>query len=249
MKIENLTVSCIESAMMTVKECGYVYRNRCRNSNGLMIVRRGRLRYFQGEKSYISDRGHVLLIPAGADYSLVCDEDSETYALNFISSPISDEILSFEANESFFDGAELIISGYDGEIGERLAGVGMLYSILAKLLGSGKKEMPKIIKKGVEYIDRNFPCPDLTVKNAAKAAGVSEVYFRRIFGEYFGVSPLTYIREKRMAQAKRKMSDRSLTLESIACDCGYSSIYSFSAAFKKKEGVSPSKYREKYGEL
>ncbi len=249
MKIENLAVSGFDSAMLTVKNKGYVYKNPCRHSNGLMILRNGKVRYFQSGKTYLSDPHHVLLIPAGADYSLVCDEDSETCVINFLSPAISEEILSFECSEDFSLDAEFVISNYDGNTAARLSSVSRLYAILSRLLSGEKDKIPKIIKRGVDFIDENVFDNALTIENAARCAGVSEVYFRRVFGECFGVSPLKYIQEKRISHAKRLMSDRTVKLESIALDSGYTSIYSFSAAFKKKEGISPSQYREKYGEL
>ncbi len=242
-------VSGINSALITFKKKGDVYKKKCRESNGLMIVRRGKFRYFMGNETFVSDRRHVLIVPAGADYSLICDEDAETYVIIFSSDPFSHTILTFDNTNDLSEDAEFIISNIHGSTADLLSSMGRLYSILSKLFDDNQKEIPKIIKNGVEYIEQNLSDNTLTVEKAAKASEVSEVYFRRIFGEHFGVSPLTYIREKRMALAKRKMSDRSLTLECIACDCGYSSIYSFSAAFKKKEGISPSQYREKYGEL
>ncbi len=249
MKIENLAVSGFDSALMTVKAKGYVYKNPCRKSNGLMIVRSGRVRYFQSGATYVSDPGHVLLIPAGADYSLVCDEDSETYVINFLSPTVSEEILSLECTEELFNDAEFIISNFDGSIADRFSSISRLYAILSRLFDDSKKEIPKIIKKGVEHIDSNVYDTALTVGAAARCASLSEVYFRRVFGKHFGISPLKYIQEKRISHAKRLMTDRLVNLEGIALECGYTSIYSFSAAFKKKEGVSPSQFREKYGEL
>ena len=249
MKIENLAVSGFDSAILIVKQKGYVYKNSCRHSNGLMILRSGKVRYFQSGKTYLSDPHHILLIPAGADYNLVCDEDSETYVINYLSPAISEEILSFECSEDFCLDAEFVISNHNGDTAEKLSSVSRLYAILSKLLGGEKDKIPKIIKKGVDFIDENVFDNALTIENAARCAGISEVYFRRVFGECFGASPLKYIQEKRISHAKRLMSDRTRNLESIAIDCGYTSIYSFSAAFKKKEGISPSAYREKYGEL
>lgn len=249
MSISIPTVSGINSALITFKKKGDVYRKKRRESNGLMIVRYGKFRYFMNDETFVSDPEHIILIPAGADYSLICDEDAETYVLNFYAPPISESILSFCGSKNLFDKADFIVANHDGSPHQRLASFSKLYAIFASLFDESKKDTPQIIKKGVEYINQNLASHSLTVEKAAGVAGVSNVYFRRLFGEHFGVSPLTYIQEKRIALAKHKMADRTVTLESIALECGYSSIYSFSAVFKKKEGISPSKYREKYGEL
>ena len=74
MSISIPTVSGINSALITFKKKGDVYRKKRRESNGLMIVRYGKFRYFMNDETFVSDPEHIVLIPAGADYSLICDD-------------------------------------------------------------------------------------------------------------------------------------------------------------------------------
>ncbi len=249
MNINRLVISGFDASLATFKKKGYVFKNPCRQSNGLMILTKGQIRYFQNGKVYMSDSNHALLIPMGANYSLECDEDSETYVINFHSPAISEDILSFHRPRELEKDAQLVISNYDKDPASYLEAIGQLYTMLSRLISEKEKKAPDIITPGIDYIMKNLFDSRLTAKAAAFEAGVSEVYFRRIFREIFGVSPLKYIQSKRIAYAKRLMSDRSLTLDSVAVKCGYASIYSFSASFKKNEGISPSRYREKHGEL
>lgn len=51
------------------------------------------------------------------------------------------------------------------------------------------KSKERIIEKGIELMKTDYANPDLTVSDPAKASGISEVYFRKL---YYGVAPTGY---------------------------------------------------------
>ena len=109
-----------------------------------------------------------------------------------------------------------------------------------------KQYLPKtqrlIITPAVEVMDRRFTDNDLSVSYLAALCGVSEVYFRKIFLNSFGVSPKEYMIQKRMDYAKNLLKSGDFSVSEIATLCGYTESCHFSREFSKREGISPNQY-------
>lgn len=84
----------------------------------------------------------------------------------------------------------------------------------------------------------------LSLEALAAVAGLSAYHFARQFAARFGVSPMAYVRDCRMAlAAERLASARPPALFDLACDLGFESQEGFTRAFKRAHGVSPGRYR------
>ena len=82
-----------------------------------------------------------------------------------------------------------------------------------------------------------------TIAEIAEQCGVSECYFRRLFQEYSGESPMNFRQRYRIEKAKQLLlSDEHYTVGEIAEMLGFSDIYHFSKTFKKHFGLSPREY-------
>lgn len=84
-----------------------------------------------------------------------------------------------------------------------------------------------------------------TVESLAGSVGVSRASLARRFHERVGKPPMTYLNQLRLAKAADLMGDPRLTLTSVSRKIGYGSPFSFSAAFKRRYGVSPQEYRRR----
>ncbi|MBO5790105.1 MAG: helix-turn-helix transcriptional regulator, partial [Clostridia bacterium] len=120
------------------------------------------------------------------------------------------------------------------------------YSLLLTLLGAEtEKYVPRDKKQkllpAVEYISQNC-CGEISNDQLAALLGVSTVYFRKLFAEVMGVSPIAYARQLRIEKAKEMLKSDYGTLSDLAQSLGYSSLYDFSRDFKKHTGFAPSKY-------
>ena len=97
-----------------------------------------------------------------------------------------------------------------------------------------------------KYLEKNLFSDKLSVKNIAQESNISEVYFRKMFKEKYGKSPLSYINDMRIKKAKELIiNEENLSIKEVSDACGFLDIYSFSRSFKKNVGVSPSQYRKK----
>ena len=97
------------------------------------------------------------------------------------------------------------------------------------------------------YIDlmRKTYRTDVPVARLASSMGYSTEYFIRTFKKHLGVSPHQYAISLRMSDAVRMLTTDA-TLEEIARAIGYVDDHSFSNAFRRYYGISPSVYRRHY---
>ena len=101
-----------------------------------------------------------------------------------------------------------------------------------------RKDLFRRVNRGREFIDAFF-LTDLPIKEIAREASMSEYHFFRLFKKVFGASPHQYILRKRLETGKQLLLVQQ-PVSSVALDCGFADIFSFSKAFKKHFGVSPS---------
>ena len=86
--------------------------------------------------------------------------------------------------------------------------------------------------------------PKLRVSELAEGAGMSEVYFRRLFTAHYGISPSKCIIVTRISYAKQLMRADFFSLEDIAVRAGFTSLSYFCRVFRAQEGVTPAAYRK-----
>lgn len=84
---------------------------------------------------------------------------------------------------------------------------------------------------------------DWSVASLAREASMSEEHLRRLCQRDYGNSPMRRLSELRMHRACFKLRESSCKIESIAAQLGFSSVYAFSAAFRKMHGVPPGRFR------
>lgn len=82
-----------------------------------------------------------------------------------------------------------------------------------------------------------------TLASLARRAGVSRTTLARRFTELVGEPPLSYLTGWRMALAADLLTGSTATVATVARRVGYADAFSFSAAFKRVQGTSPSGHR------
>ncbi|MCC2634268.1 MAG: AraC family transcriptional regulator [Ramlibacter sp.] len=73
--------------------------------------------------------------------------------------------------------------------------------------------------------------------------------FKRRFAQATGMAPLDYVHHVRLEEAKQMLEGGSDAVEAIAMDIGYSDSSFFSRLFKRKVGMTPVQYRQRFGRL
>jgi AraC-like DNA-binding protein len=86
-------------------------------------------------------------------------------------------------------------------------------------------------------------CPP--VPELAKGVGLPLVTFQRRFKAQVGVSPHTYVLDRKIAMAANWLGNSQRDVTDIANDLGFSSSQHFATVFKYYTGMSPLAYRNK----
>lgn len=104
------------------------------------------------------------------------------------------------------------------------------------------------ISNALAYIEENIT-EELDPKEIAAKAFVSEFHFRKIFHALCGYGLGEYIRCRRLSLAGQELSSGEFRIIDIALKYGYDSPDSFTKAFAKFHGITPSAAKEKGREL
>ncbi|MCR8643094.1 helix-turn-helix domain-containing protein [Paenibacillus sp. N1-5-1-14] len=102
------------------------------------------------------------------------------------------------------------------------------------------------MNKVINYIQHNLD-QDLSLQVLAEQAAFSPYHFHRIFKQVVGIPVNAYVRREKIERAaKMLVHNLNTELTSIALDSGFSSVSTFSRAFKERFGMSATQYREQY---
>jgi AraC family transcriptional regulator len=95
----------------------------------------------------------------------------------------------------------------------------------------------------LEYIDSHLD-KDLTIDRLSNVAAFSKYHFHRQFSELFGISVYKYVQLTRLKRASYQLAFRDwISILDISLASGYENHESFSRAFKKCIGQTPSDFR------
>jgi transcriptional regulator GlxA family with amidase domain len=92
----------------------------------------------------------------------------------------------------------------------------------------------------VAWIVRNLQ-GDLSVEIMARKACMSPENFSKAFKSFFGVPPTDFVENLRLNEARRRLSKRQKTVQSVAASVGFRNSGAFQRAFERKFGWRPSR--------
>ncbi len=96
----------------------------------------------------------------------------------------------------------------------------------------------------MRYIESNL-ADEIDFQRVSQLAGCSEYHFRRMFSFLSGMTLSEYIRYRRLSQAALELRDSDIKVIDLAVKYGYDSPDSFSRAFQKLHGLTPTEARVK----
>ena len=104
-------------------------------------------------------------------------------------------------------------------------------------------EWMAIIGNSIQYMEEHIT-EDITVEDVAKEVGVSSFYFQKGFAMLCGYTVSEYIRNRRLALAGNDLLVTEEKIIDIAMKYGYDSPDSFTKAFTRFHGVTPTSVRK-----
>ena len=103
--------------------------------------------------------------------------------------------------------------------------------------GSSDSASQKLVQDIVAFIDENLSL-DLTLDFIADHFFISKFYLSRVFRRHMGITPHSYISQRRLFRARQLLYDGHSPSD-VYRMCGYGDYSVFYRAFKERYGVSP----------
>jgi AraC family transcriptional regulator len=102
-------------------------------------------------------------------------------------------------------------------------------------------------KRVVEFIEEHL-AEEISLTALAELVGLSIYHFARGFTQSFGAPPHRYHTARRMDRAKGLLQRRDLSVTQIGARIGFRETSSFTRAFRKFTGLTPTEYRRHRGD-
>ncbi|WP_096190565.1 AraC family transcriptional regulator [Evansella halocellulosilytica] len=126
-----------------------------------------------------------------------------------------------------------------------------LYNFLIHLRKYGKvNNQPSLsnfydkVRPIVDWLEMVY-AENIGLQDIARHTNVSSQYLNRLFQDTFNVSPYSFLIQLRIRKAKEILvQNPEIPLKNVAHLVGFNDVSNFVATFKKKEGITPKKYRD-----
>lgn len=106
-----------------------------------------------------------------------------------------------------------------------------------------ENKIKNVIREARQYILDHYQDPDLSVEKICRHLHMSPAYFSTMFKKETGQTYIAYLTEVRLNKAVELLNTTEDKTYIIAAKVGYQEQNYFSYVFKKRFGVSPTKYR------
>ncbi len=244
MNINEVIVKNIDDAYTVFQPTGKTITVANRKFCALSFSLGGKLVYTHNGKDYVSDYKHALFHPMNATYKWKCIQGGEFCVINFIPLESYNHFESFTLTEN----SEILnlcanLKNAFIHNSPTCDKMSILYSIISRL--TPQKNTDNTLSSAIRTIENEFHLPSFSIKKLSLACNMSESYFRRKFTELYGTSPKKYLCDIRIAQAKRLLREGGKNVSEISEQCGFTSIYHFSRAFKLSVGQTPKEFAKK----
>lgn len=241
-------------------------RNRKKPYNIMTYLQKGSADIVIGGTVYHAGPGTAVIIPADTmhDHIQTTRETSIFYWWHFYFTiadtfnmmkvfdfPVMFEIFDREKFESVFERYN-ILAKKNNSLEHVILKKALSFEVMAFIFGSAIET--KKYDNNAAIPHRFVEILSYIVENSGKLAGLKELserfnmhptYISNQFKLYFGTSPIQFLRNLQLSNAKSLLRTRELRISEISDMLGYESIYAFSRFFSSKAGVSPSAFRKR----
>jgi transcriptional regulator GlxA family with amidase domain len=102
------------------------------------------------------------------------------------------------------------------------------------------------LRRARDHVDRNYADP-VELEVMARLAGLSKFHFHRLFTATYGITPATYVSQRRVERAQDLLRATTLNVTEVCHAVGFTSLGSFSSRFKEITGETPRQFQQRWG--
>ncbi len=227
---------------------GIIFLNKC---TGLYTDKSG--------ESFLAPKKSIVCLPYASTYTclnLECTSTLDDAILVEFNATKDGEILTFSDKPFLIKDVNIpiasnlfsnVVQSYEASVPSVLALKTSVYSLLSHICKEKVQKHQKRfapISLGIELLESDPLCK-LSIEEIASSCNVSACYFRRLFKEYSGKSPLEYRMELRLNMSKSMLESGEATLEYIAEALNFESTSYFCRTFKRRFGITPGQYKSR----
>ena len=206
---------------------------------------------------FIAPKKSIVCLPYGSEYSclnLECTSTPNDAILVEFNAVENNNILTFSDKPFIIKDVNIpiattlftnVVQAYEASVPSALAINTSFYNLLSHICKEKFQKHQKRfsqISAGIELLESDPLC-NLSIEEIAQSCNVTSCYFRRLFKEYSGKSPLEYRMDVRLNMSKSLLESGESTLEYIAESLNFESSSYFCRIFKRKFGITPGQYR------
>ncbi len=248
---------------------GWIIEPRVVYDTMFFYIHKGSGKAYIGEPEVEVDfgPGDILLIPQGVKHTVhaTMQEESKVYAIHFFSTLYGGidfvKLMGFPYKLPARPGwpYEMLCQQMAREYAVKAPGWTMTMNnrLFDFLLYAIRHESGLITTQGgmdaqpllprllpvLDWIDKNLDSPDITVSDLARHVYMSETHFRRLFKKLFAMSPMQFIRHRRIERACFLLRTSEMPIKQISYQCGFVEDAFFSRVFRRMVGTPPAAYR------
>lgn len=195
-------------------------------------------------KSFVSNPGDLLFVPAGSSYKV------EYTGGNMIVVHFSDcnyhlpENISLENAEYVKIKFEDMLKSWDKQHSPN-AIKALIFKTLQSVYDSKSQIGEDTLSRIVDFMSANFASPGFDISDVCREFYVSGSTLRRRFSEGTGIPPKQYLIKLRLDKAIDMLATGEYTVKTVSQSCGFCDEKYFSRIFKERYGKSPSDINKK----
>ncbi len=217
--------------------------------NALSMRIRGNSVFSDGSRSVHLSNNDILYMPKNVGYHLRSEEE-ELLVIHFevdVETQNFFEVFNPQDSDSYMRTFTAIYNEWikhsDGYYFRTMSNLYDLLSMLYRHIKSTANPHYYQIKNAVAYMKLNFS-RQIDIDTLCQMSGISNTYFRKLFSETYGMTPLKYINKLRIDYASELLATGYYSVEEVAEKCGFCDAKHFSTVFKNTKNISPSKYKQ-----
>lgn len=260
MKMTDLAHACInqlsllELRILTyAKPAHHQFTMRPAPVERFVYIVKGKCCFFLKNKQLCAGERDMVYLPGDTGYRSCWPEASEFMVVDLLLHNAEGQPIQFgEAPGILFNDSHGAYRGLLEELAEKsdadgpfdwLERLSLSFKLLCEMArDTNRSELDTKIQKikaGLTYLQNNY-AEDFSVDQLARMCCLSPGYFRRIFSECLGMTPVEYRNKLRVQKAVTLLKNGAYTIDEVAEAIGMSDVKYFSKLFKHHTGVSPS---------